>query len=180
MDRTPPLPAAPLVTLPNAISLSRVGLALGFALSDGAPVRLALIAAASITDVMDGWLARRQRVASRFGALLDPVADRLFMLSVIVTYVAGGLLAPWEGVALFFRDVMSVVGWFVARSVSWLRPIAFRARPLGKAVTVGQLVAVVAALVTPQWLHPLVLAVGTLGVVATADYTLMLWRERMR
>lgn len=180
MDHTPPAPVAPLVTLPNAISLSRVGLALAFAVSEGLPVRLALIAVASLTDFLDGWLARRQRVASRFGALLDPVADRLFMLSVIASYVADGLLAPWEGVALFFRDVMSVIGWFVARNVSWLRPIPFRARPIGKVVTVGQLVTVVAALMTPQWLHPLVLGVGALGVAATADYTLMLWRERAR
>jgi hypothetical protein len=94
--------------------------------------------------------------------------------------VADGALAPWEGVALFFRDVMSVIGWFVARSVSWLRPITFRARPVGKAVTVGQLVTVVAVLAAPGWVRPLVLLVGALGVVATADYTLMLWRERTR
>lgn len=177
---TPPLPVPPLVTLPNAISLSRVGLAVGFLLAEGTALRLALIGVASATDFLDGWLARRRRVASRFGALLDPVADRLFMLSVIAAYLMDGLLAPWEGVALFFRDVMSVVGWFVARNVSWLRLIPFRARPIGKAVTVGQLVTVVAALVTPGWLHPLVLVVGGLGVVATADYTLMLWRERAR
>ena len=180
MDRTPPLPAAPLVTLPNAISLSRVALAAGFVAVEGSAPRLALIATASLTDFLDGWLARRRRVPSRFGALLDPVADRLFMLSVIASYVAGGLLAPWEGVALFFRDVMSVVGWFVARSVSWLRPIRFRARPIGKVVTVGQLVTVVAVLLAPALVHPLVLLVGALGVAATADYTLMLWRERAR
>jgi phosphatidylglycerophosphate synthase len=178
MTYTAPVP--PVLTLPNAISLSRVGLALGFVAAEGTTVRLALIAVASLTDFLDGWLARRQRVTSRFGALLDPVADRLFMLSVIVTYVADGALAPWEGVALFFRDVMSVIGWFVARSVSWLRPITFRARPVGKAVTVGQLLTVVAVLAAPGWVRPLVLLVGALGVVATADYTLMLWRERAR
>jgi hypothetical protein len=41
-------------------------------------------------------------------------------------------------------------------------------------------VTVVAVLAAPGWVRPLVLLVGALGVVATADYTLMLWRERAR
>lgn len=168
-----------LFTIPNMVSSSRVALAFGFVASDAVPTRLALIGVASLTDFLDGWLARRTKVTSRFGALLDPVADRFFVLGVVVSYVLGGQFSVWQAVAVMFRDVMSIVGFFVARNVSWLRPIAFKARPLGKAVTVVQLVTFLAVLVAPYSVNPLVIVVALLGLAATVDYTLMLWRERV-
>lgn len=167
-----------LFTLPNLVSSSRVVLAFGFIAFDGVPTRVALIGVASLTDFLDGWIARRTQVATRIGALLDPIADRFFVVGVVVAYLIGHQLAAWQAVAIVFRDVMSVIGWFVARNVSWLRPITFMARPLGKVVTVVQLLAFLAVLLLPTWVSPLVVAVAVLGVIATIDYTLMLWRER--
>ena len=154
-----------VLTVPNLVSTSRVLLAVGFLVMDAVPVRLVLIAVASLTDFLDGWIARRTKVASRFGALIDPVADQL---------------AVWQAVVIFFRDIMSLIGWFTARNVSWLRPIRFRARPLGKMVTALQLLTFIAVLLAPATVDGLVIAVGALGLVATVDYTLMLWRERVR
>ena len=173
-------PAHPLLTLPNLVSTSRVALAFAFVAVDAIPVRLLLLALASATDILDGWLARRTHEVTRFGALVDPVADRLFVLGVVIAYVAGGYLALWQAVVILFRDVMSVIGWFVARRVSWLRPITFKARWLGKVVTVCQLATFVTVLLAPEGVAPLVLVVGLFGLAATVDYTLMLWRERVR
>lgn len=167
-------------TLPNIVSSSRVVLAMGFVASDATWTRLALIFVASLTDFLDGWIARRTKVTSRFGALLDPVADRFFVLAVVVSYVAGGQFTVWQAVAIMFRDVMSVIGFFVARNVSWLRPIPFQARFIGKAVTAAQLATFIAALLLPSAVSALVILVAALGLGATIDYTLMLWRERVR
>lgn len=169
-----------VLTVPNLVSISRVVLAAAFLAFDAVPVRLALIGAASLTDFLDGWLARRTKTVSRFGALLDPVADRFFVLCVVIAYVMGDRLTAWQAVLIFFRDIMSLIGWFTARNVSWLRPIRFRARPLGKVVTGLQLLTFVAVLVAPATVDGLVFAVGALGLLATVDYTLMLWRERVR
>ena len=169
---------SPILTLPNVVSSSRVVLAFAFIASTAVPTRLALIFAASLTDFLDGWLARRSKVTSRLGALLDPVADRFFVLSVVVAYVMGSQLSPWQAVAILFRDVMSVIGFIVARNVSWLRPIPFMARPIGKVVTAMQLLVFLAVLLWPSWVDGLVVVVAVLGLVATVDYTLMLWRER--
>ncbi len=169
-----------LVTLPNLMSSSRVLLAMVFLAWDSGPARLALIGIASVTDLLDGWLARRSGSTSRFGALLDPVADRLFVLGVVVSYVIGGELRAWQAVVIMFRDVMSVIGWFVARNVSWLRPITFKARLIGKLVTGVQLATFLAVLLVPAWVDALVLLIGVMGLAATVDYTLMLWRERAR
>jgi cardiolipin synthase len=172
--------ASNVLTLPNLVSTSRVVLAVGFVVSDTVPVRLALIGIASLTDFLDGWLARRTRTMTRFGALVDPVADRLFVLGVVIAYLLGGELSWWQAILIMFRDVMSVIGWFVARNVSWLRPIAFQARLIGKLVTGCQLLTFLAVLVAPAAANALVWIVGVLGLVATVDYTLMLWRERVR
>lgn len=166
------------MNLPNLVSASRLLLAAGFAMTDSVAWRLGLLATAAVTDMLDGWLARRTQVTSRFGALLDPVADRLFALAVVLSYVAGGELRAWQAVAVLFRDVMSVVGFFVARAVRWLRPITFRARWLGKVVTVLQVALFVAVLAWPAAVDRLVLLVAAAGLAATVDYTLMLWRER--
>ena len=174
------MPRTTLFTLPNLVSSSRVALAVGFVASDAVPTRLALIGIASLTDFLDGWLARRTLGTSRFGALLDPIADRLFVLGVVISYVLGGQFSVWHAVAVMFRDVMSVIGFFVARNISWLRAVPFKARLLGKAVTVAQLITFLTVLIAPSLVTVLVVIVAALGLAATVDYTLMLWRERVR
>lgn len=169
-----------VLTLPNIVSASRLVLVIAFVMNKAIAVRLVVLIVASLSDFLDGWIARRTRSASRLGALIDPIADRLFVLGVVVTYVVGGHLAIWQALVIMFRDVMSVIGWFVARRVSWLRPITFRARIAGKLVTVFQLAVFIAVLVAPAAVNRLVLIVAVLGLVATTDYTLMLWRERVR
>lgn len=171
---------ASLFTLPNLVSTSRFALALGFVATDASSVKLALIGVASLTDVLDGWLARRTKVVSRFGALLDPIADRFFVLGVVVSYLAGGQFTPLQAALVMFRDVMSVIGFFVARSVSWLRAIPFQARFIGKLVTVAQLLTFLVVLIRPALTGVMVWTVAALGIAATIDYTLMLWHERDR
>lgn len=172
--------ATAIVTVPNIVSTSRVVLGFGFLVTDGVSTRLTLIALASLTDFLDGWLARRTQAASRLGALVDPVADRFFALCVVLGYVATAQLTGWQAVALMFRDVMSIIGWFVARNVRWLRPITFKARLLGKAVTVLQLLTFLVVLLWPDLTDGMVWFVFLVGIAATIDYTLMLWRERVR
>jgi cardiolipin synthase (CMP-forming) len=68
----------------------------------------------------------------------------------------------------------------VARIIPWLRPVRFRARLLGKAVTVLQLATLVAALVKPTAITGLIVAIGVLSTMSIFDYTLALWRARVR
>ncbi|MBL0939221.1 MAG: CDP-alcohol phosphatidyltransferase family protein [Gemmatimonadaceae bacterium] len=182
MASSPPLPppSSSIVTIPNLVSTSRVALGIGFMVVESVPVRLLLIAVASITDMLDGWLARRISAASRIGALVDPLADRFFALCVVVSFVADARLTVLQAIAVMFRDVMSIIGWFVARNVSWLRPITFQARGLGKFVTALQIAAFLAVLLAPALTAGLVVAVFLGGVAASVDYTLMLWRNRVR
>ncbi|GLC24366.1 CDP-alcohol phosphatidyltransferase family protein [Roseisolibacter agri] len=180
MSRGAPPPSAELWTLPNVVSLSRFVLAAGFLASTGNGERVALVGVASLTDFLDGWLARRRNAVSRWGALIDPLADRAFVLAAVTTLLLQGQLTLLQVGVLLLRDIMTAIGFLVARSVAWLRPVAFRARPLGKVVTALQLVTLVTALVWPRWVMPLVVVLGIVSVASTIDYTLLLWRERDR
>lgn len=167
-----------MLSAPNVVSLSRIALAVAFAAADARATQVALILAASATDMLDGWLARRQGIASRWGALIDPIADRFFVLTAVATYVVRGELTTTQYFLLLARDVMTAVGFLVARAVTWLRSVTFQARPLGKAVTVVQLATLLAVPLAPAIVQPLVLVVAALSVLAIADYTLALWRAR--
>jgi CDP-diacylglycerol--glycerol-3-phosphate 3-phosphatidyltransferase len=166
------------LTLPNVVSMSRLVLAAGFVGTREPSLRLALIAAASGTDFLDGWLARRRAAVTRWGALIDPIADRLFVLCALCTFLYEQSLTTGAFFILIARDIATAIGFIVARSVPWLREVVFRARPLGKVVTVLQLVTLFALIIAPVLVPGLVLAVGVASAASIADYTLTLWRGR--
>ena len=168
----------PIFSLPNVVSMSRVVLAAGFVGAHGADERLALVGVASVTDFLDGWLARRRNVASRWGALIDPIADRIFVLTAVTAFLVGGELTTWQYFVLLSRDIMTAVGFVVARMVPWLRPVEFKARYLGKVATTLQLATFIAILAYPRAVTTLVLSVGVASVAAIVDYTYALWRAR--
>ena len=164
--------------LPNSISLSRLLLAFLFVAISGVWQRIALILIAGFTDVLDGWLARRSRTASVAGALIDPIADRLFVLSAVSSYLIEGQLSTGQFFLFLARDIATVVGFIVARFIPGLTAASFRARPVGKAVTVLQLATLLAVLMAPDVADILIVLIGLLSAVSIVDYTLALERER--
>lgn len=169
-----------LATLPNLISLSRVGLAAAFAVLKGTEQRLLIVAAAGVTDYLDGYFARTRGGTSRLGALVDPIADRFFILVAVSALLFDGVLATWQYAILISRDFMTAVGFLTARVVPWLRSATFKSRFAGKVVTVMQLGTLAVALIVPQWLGPVVVLVGIASAYSIADYTWALWRARSR
>ena len=164
--------------LPNLLSFSRLVLAAGFVATAGPETRVSLIGVAAVTDFLDGWLARRVQATSRWGALLDPLADRVFVLTVVGTFLFAGLLSTSAYFVLLSRDIATAIGFLVARAIPWLRPVAFKARILGKVVTVLQLFTLAAVLAAPSAVSLLLVVVGMTSLLAIADYTLALWRAR--
>src|SRR3954451_834581 len=135
---------ASLRSIPNIVSLSRVILAVAFVMARDENARIWIVFAAAVTDMLDDWLARRAGLVSRFGALVDPFADRVFVLVAVSTFVYEGTLSTVEYFVMISRDLMTAIGFLVARGVSWLRPVEFRARPSGKLVTALQMLAFIA------------------------------------
>jgi cardiolipin synthase len=166
--------------VPNWISFSRLLMAGAFVASDATESRVALIGLAAATDFLDGYIARRARLTSRWGALLDPIADRVFVLTAVSTFLFTGRIGTLGYFVILFRDLMTAVGFLVARIIPWLRPVEFRARRSGKLVTVLQLGTFIAIMTRPAWVPALLAAVLLASCWAVADYTLALWHARAR
>ena len=144
-------------TLPNAVSALRllgVPVFLWLVLGPQADVlALVLLMASGFTDWLDGYLARRLNQTSRLGEILDPVADRLYILAVVVGLAARDIIPWWVALILPARDV------FLWCLVPFLRTRGYSALPvhfLGKAATANLLYA-----------FPLLLLGDGTGVLAT-------------
>lgn len=151
----------------DGLTLLRFPLAAAFLVFPSLPARLAVLAAAAATDLLDGPLARR-RGASRFGAVLDPIADKVFMACAFGVVLVSGRLAAYEVAGVLVRDLWAAAA-FVA-TILLRRPVAIPARLGGKAVTVAQVLTLVAFLAGSPLLRPLAWATAAVGLYAIWDY----------
>lgn len=168
---------ASLVLL-NILSLSRLPMAVAFIVESDVRVRAALVMLAAFSDFLDGWIARHKGLATRLGALIDPVADRAFMVTAIVVCYLDGLIALPEVMLLLVRDIGTAVGFIVTRLVPKLRRAELKARMLGKVVTTLQLVTLLCVLLFPPAVRPLVALIAVLSLASVVDYTLAVLRSR--
>ncbi len=166
----PPVPAASealrevladrILTVPNALSFARLlgvpvflWLLLGPEWDVAAIVVLAL---AGISDYLDGKLARWLNQASRLGALLDPLADRLYIVSTLVAFVLREVIPLWVAALIIGRDLVLALCLPILRHYSY-PPLSVHY--LGKAATFNLLYAFPLLLLAEA-------ATGTLGDVA--------------
>ena len=131
----------------------------------------------SFTDTLDGQLARRRGTVSDFGKFLDPLADKLFVLSVLVVLVQEELVASWVVLLIFSRELIITV----LRSVGAGQGRVIGAAPLGKTKTVMQMTAV--TLLILQRPYPLLIPLADLAVGAAVVFTVWsgldyVWRFR--
>jgi CDP-diacylglycerol--glycerol-3-phosphate 3-phosphatidyltransferase len=172
-----------MMNLPNALTVSRlVAIPLLMALlllrfPGHDQVAAALFIAFSLTDTLDGQLARRSGKVSDLGKFLDPLADKLFVLSVLIVLVQEGLVAAWVVVVIFSRELIITI----LRSVAGGQGRIIAAAPLGKTKTVMQMSAV--ALLILQRPYPVLAPLAGLAVAVAVVFTLWsgldyLWRFR--
>ncbi|MDH4346956.1 MAG: CDP-alcohol phosphatidyltransferase family protein, partial [Thermoleophilia bacterium] len=133
-------------------------------------------AAAAITDQVDGWLARRWRVESRFGTIADPLADRLMIGTAVILLWADSRI-PWlAAVIVLARDLVLVLGYRLVVP----RGYAFEVNALGKLATWVLYFSLGCVIVTAKgtdW--PLVLFWAGIGLAlaAAVQYVLKARRE---
>lgn len=170
------------MNLPNALTLSRLVaipvlmalLAVAFPFHD--QIAAVIFVLASLTDTLDGNLARSRHQVSELGKFLDPLADKLFVLSVLIALVQVQVVPAWVVVIMFSRELLITV----LRSLRANQGVV-AATPFGKTKTVIQIVAVVLLILVrpypilqiPAWV---VIGIALLFTVASGiDY---LWRFR--
>jgi cardiolipin synthase len=126
--------------LPNFICLIRIALIwpIATALAAGSmPRALTLFVVAAVSDGLDGYLAKRFNWTSELGKILDPLADKLLLVTVFVESAWLGLIPWWLTAAVVARDVMIGLGALVFRL--WFGPLRGRPTVLSKFNTALQL-----------------------------------------
>lgn len=99
------------MNLPNKLTVSRIALAFAFILFLFLPglifkiVALIMFITASLTDMLDGYLAKKNNEVTDFGRLMDPVADKILILSAFLAFVQMQLVPAWMVVVIIFREV---------------------------------------------------------------------------
>ena len=184
------------MNLPNRLTLSRLVLTLAFLLALFSNLRfsetaaLILFVAASITDYLDGKIARRDKLITDFGILMDPLADKVLICSAFIVFVGRDQIPAWMVVVIVARELM-ITG---LRLLAASKQVVLAAEGYGKHKTISQIVAIVAILLLgsyPQWgdwtkwvFEPWVRWIVQASVWVAVGLTitsggLYLWRNRM-
>lgn len=99
-----------VMNLPNILTIIRVALIPFFIFFFSRPSRRSAVIAAviflvaSLTDLLDGYLARRRKEVTQFGKFLDPVADKLLIVSALILLVANGRVQAWVAIVIIGRE----------------------------------------------------------------------------
>jgi len=136
-------------------------------------VGAAIFAVASLTDWLDGYLARRRKQVTTLGQLMDPLADKLLITAALVSLVQMDLAPAWMVAVILGRELAVTV----LRSLAYGRGVTIPASPLGKVKMVAQVVAILLLILGRDHLAGFVVvgrwalwvAVGA-AVVSALDY----------
>jgi cardiolipin synthase len=163
-----------LLLPPGLLSLARVPLGLAFPLVIGRPwAAFLVLALAAASDMLDGWYARSHGQVTPTGAVIDPVTDKLFVLSVVLTLLLCHQLPVLGLMLLSTREIgeLPLVVWFVvSQHVRRVRATKASANLPGKAVTALQFLTIAAVLFHFPAVSALLYATAGAGVVAALAY----------
>lgn len=143
------------MNLPNKLTISRFVLTVVFLAAFFWKSRfadtfaLAVFIAASLTDLFDGRIARRDKLVTNFGILMDPLADKVLICSVFIAFVDRDLIPAWMVVIIVARE-LAITG---LRLLAVSKKLILAAEGYGKHKTISQIVAIIAILVSISYLE---------------------------
>lgn len=175
-----------IFNLPNMITMLRIGVIpvlFGLLLSPGPVMSLvitSLFILAALTDLLDGYIARRFQIVTTMGKFLDPIADKMIVNTAMILMIPIGRIPAWIVAIIIIRD-FAVDG---IRNVAFSEGMVIQASPLGKRKTLCQIFAVSALMIHYPFIGADAHAVGMvilfialiLTVISGIDYFLKFYR----
>jgi len=137
------------MTLPNKLTISRFVFTVAFLaimfsqMPFHETIALALFVAGGISDFLDGYLARRDRLITNFGILMDPLADKIMVCSAFIAFVGLNWIPAWMVVVIVARE-LAITG---LRLLAASKNVVLAAEGYGKHKTVSQIVGIISILV---------------------------------
>jgi CDP-diacylglycerol--glycerol-3-phosphate 3-phosphatidyltransferase len=139
---------APTLNLPNQLTVARLGMcgffliSMSFVWAYAATTALFIFALASITDWLDGAIARARNLVTDLGKLLDPLADKILIIGALVALVDRQVAPMWMVVIIIAREFL-ITG---LRTIAAHKQVILAAEKVGKHKTVSQIVAIIVSL----------------------------------
>jgi CDP-diacylglycerol--glycerol-3-phosphate 3-phosphatidyltransferase len=161
-----------MITISNGLSFFRAPLAFLF-LQESPSLRILAICLAMISDTVDGYLARRYKSTSRFGAILDPAMDKFFVYFALTVLLTEGKIGPWETLAMLSRDFFLFFYGLFMLSVGRWKSVVFRAIRWGKITTALQfflLIGLTLGLYFPWYFYALLPLMGFFAFLELIQY----------
>ena len=106
-------------------------------------IALAIFVIASLTDTLDGYLARKYHLVTNFGKFMDPLADKLLVCSALICFTATGQLAAWITIIIIAREF--IISGF--RLIAAENGVVIAANYWGKFKTVSQMIMIILLLI---------------------------------
>jgi len=190
-DRLPiPEDKRDIFNLPNTITMLRIGVIpvlFGLLFSPGPAMSLViaiLFIAAALTDILDGYIARRFKIVTTMGKFLDPIADKLIVNTAMILMIPIGRIPAWIVAVIIIRD-FAVDG---IRNIAAGEGMIIQASPLGKRKMLCQIFAVSALMIHYPFIGADAHAIGmvilfialVLTVTSGIDYFLKFYRTSIR
>jgi CDP-diacylglycerol--glycerol-3-phosphate 3-phosphatidyltransferase len=122
-------------------------------------VGAAIFGIASLTDVLDGYLARRRKQITTLGQLMDPLADKLLITAALVSLVQMGVAPAWMVAVIICREFFVTV----LRSIAHGKGMVIAASPLGKVKMLSEVVAILALILGQDHLQQFYV-IGTIAL----------------
>ncbi|MBS4165125.1 Uncharacterized protein NEOC65_000172 [Neochlamydia sp. AcF65] len=160
-----------LLSLPNLISFCRIPLAFLF-LQENIFWRVIAILLAMLSDGLDGYLARRQKITTKFGTLLDPSTDKFFVIFVASVLIGEGRLMLWQAIALICRDIAVLIFGIHLLLDKRLGHYQFRAIWCGKVTTFLQFIVLVGLTLQAKIPDPFFITFILLGLLSLVELTI--------
>ncbi len=150
------------MNLPNKLTTSRIILTIPFVFFlshvDTTPrgvifrlIAFLIFVIASLTDWLDGYLARKNNMVTNFGKLMDPLADRILVIAALVMFVSLGWLAPWMAIVVIAREFL--IGGI--RTLAAADGHIIPAGTLGKYKTTTQMIVIIVTLLFGDTFWPM-------------------------
>jgi cardiolipin synthase len=166
-----------LAAVPNSLSVARLALGIAFPWIP-ANWRVPVVVVGALSDLADGALSRWFHVSGTVGRILDPVADKVFVLGVVITLLVEGRLELWEVALVGLRDwtVLVGAGCLTARD-GWGVVREMPPTPLGKVTTAMQFAFILTLLAIEPWARFVFIPTAVVSGAAAIDYVRVVLRQ---
>jgi CDP-diacylglycerol--glycerol-3-phosphate 3-phosphatidyltransferase len=141
------------MNLPNKLTISRFILTVAFLavmfsqVNYHKSIALVLFVAAAVSDFLDGEIARRHKLITNFGILMDPLADKIMVCSAFIAFVGLNWIPAWMVVVVVARE-LAITG---LRLLAAAKNVVLAAEGYGKHKTISQIVAIIAIFVLASY-----------------------------